>query len=78
MLWDLSARASTTESRAAAVIGLAKLRTISYADGRHLLRHMPGTLTICEGSSRERTRPESAAELFPDPLEGESNQLSMP
>lgn len=36
MLWDLSARAGAPESRAAAVIGLAKLRTISFADGRDL------------------------------------------
>jgi len=78
MLWDLSARASAPESRAAAVIGLAKLRTISHADGRDLLRHMPGIVTICKGSTRERTRPEFAAEFIPHLLEGESNEVPMP
>ena len=78
MLWDLSARASAPESRAAAVIGLAKLRTISYADGRDLLRHTQGTVTICKGSIRERARPEFAAEFIPHRLDGESNEVAMP
>ena len=78
MLWDLTARARAPESRAAAVIGLAKLRTISYADGRDLLRHMPGTLTICRGTTRELTRPDFAAEFLPRLLDGESNEVALP
>lgn len=78
MLWDLSARATATESRAAAIVGLAKLRTISQADGRDLLRHMPGTIMICEGTDLAKTRPESATEFLAHPLEGESTRLSVP
>lgn len=78
MLWDLSARASSPESRAAAVIGLAKLRTISHADGRDLLCHMPGTVAVCKGSTRQQRLPEHVAAFISEPLAGESSELSMP
>lgn len=78
MLWDLTARASAPESRVAAVLGLAKLRTISYADAGALLRHMPGTITVCRGSNRAQKRPDSATELLSHLLDGEANALAMP
>ncbi len=43
-----------------------------------LLRHMPGTVTVCKRSTRKQARPEFVAELIPDPLEGESNEVPMP
>jgi len=78
MLWDLTARARVPEGRAAAIIGLAKLRTISYADARDLLVHLPGMVYICEGRVREQRLPESAAELLPHRLDSESNEVPIP
>lgn len=78
ILWDLATRASAPESRAAAVIGLAKLRTISYVEAGDLLRDMPGSVTICKGTTIERRRLEFAAEFLPHRLDGESNELAMP
>ena len=78
MLWDLTARANAPEARTAAVIGLAKLRAISYADARDLLRHVRGTVAICKGATRSRTTPELAGELLTHRLDGESNEVAMP
>lgn len=78
MLWDLTSRASAVESRAAAVIGLAKLRTISYAEAGDLLRRMPGTIAVCKGATLGHARPEVAADLLSHSLDGESNELAMP
>ena len=50
MLRDLSTRATTAEARAAAIIGLAKLRSVSYANAEYMLRRLPGTLALLPGS----------------------------
>jgi hypothetical protein len=78
MLWDLTARANSSASRAAAVIGLAKLRTISYADAGDLLRHITGTVKVCKGSKLAQLRPALTAEFLPRPLEGESAEVAVP
>lgn len=78
MLRDLSIRATTTEARAAAIVGLAKLRSISYANAEHMLRGLPGMLTICMGRDEHAARTEAATELLYVPIVGQSNELAIP
>jgi len=51
MLRDLSVRASTLEARAAAIVGLTKLRRLSNVEARGSLTALQGTLTVCDGCS---------------------------
>jgi hypothetical protein len=78
MLSDLSIRATTTEARAAAIVGLAKLRSISYANAEYMLRRLPGTLTTCKGRDERTASTEAAAELLYVPVVGQANELAIP
>jgi hypothetical protein len=78
MLRDLSIRATTTAARAAAIIGLAKLRSVSYAHAEDMLRRLPGTVDTCAGIDEHSALPETVAELLYLPVVGQSNEVPLP
>lgn len=78
MLRDLSTRAATTEARAAAIIGLAKVRSVSYGNAEYLLQRLPGTLTTCVGSDTRIADGSAATDLLYVPVVGQTNELPIP
>lgn len=73
MLRDLTMHATTIEARAAAIIGLVKLRRVSKTEAQATLGALRGTLTTCTGCIASRNVPPSAiVDLFELPLADQS------